>query len=168
MEQLSKMLDKILKIEPEISELPEASTDLEDLAIKRVENLIDRREILLNSCNLRQSPNTVSIWMERLDLLKDDLPAYVKTFHEALTKINPFVAEGDVSSIWIRFATFYEKLGDLTKANMVFWKAVRSEFRKIDEYVHVWVIWAEMLLRQGAYKDAINILQYVRIQLFKF
>lgn len=163
MNQLSAMLDSLLNLEAENSKLPDVNMDSEDLAIKRVESLIERRDLLLNSCNLRQNPNLVSAWMERLDILKEDQQAYVRTFHEALTTVNPYEAEGELSDIWLRFAKFYEEIGDLEKANMVFWKAVKAEYKKMDDYINLWRLWTEMLLRQGAYSDAIKILSYVRI-----
>jgi tetratricopeptide (TPR) repeat protein len=132
----------------------------EELGIKRVESLIERRDKLLNSCLLRQSPNNIDLWTERLQILAHDTAAYIRTFHEALLTVNPFDAEGKLSKIWVLFASFYEHSGDLDTANKIYWKAANANFKNSDETVAIWVKWTEMLLRQGAYSDALNLIQY--------
>lgn len=132
----------------------------EELAIKRVESLIERRDILLNSCLLRQTPHSVDLWNERLTILENDQAAYVRTFHECLTSIDPFKVDGRLSSIWCRFATNYEEQFDIATANQVYWKAVSSVLKNSEEYVALWVSWIEMLLRVGAYEDALDLAKY--------
>lgn len=132
----------------------------EELGIKRVESLIDRREILLNSCLLRQSPHDIDLWSERLDILSKDEAAYIRTFHECLLSVDPFKAEGKLSTVWIRFATHYESQADIPFANKVYWKAANSTLKNTDEYVSIWVSWVEMLLRLGAYKDALELIKW--------
>jgi pre-mRNA-splicing factor SYF1 len=132
----------------------------EELAIKRVESLIERRDILLNSCLLRQMPHSVELWDERLDILQKDEAAYVRTFHECLTSVDPFKADGRLSSLWTRFADHFEASFDIAAANQVYWKAACSVLKSTDEYVALWVAWIEMLLRVGAYEDALDLAKY--------
>ena len=132
----------------------------EELSIKKVESLIERRDVLLNSCLLRQTPNDVSLWTERLDILEKDEQAYLRTFHECLLTIDPFKSDGKLSSIWIRFATHYEKKRLISQANKIYWKAISSTLKSTEEYVTLWVSWIEMTLRLGSYKDALELVRY--------
>jgi pre-mRNA-splicing factor SYF1 len=92
-----------------------------------------------------------------LALLKKDKEAYLRTFHEALTTINPMRSTGKVSDIWWEFALFYEEAGDLITANNIFSKASASKFKNVEELANIWIFWTEMLLRNGSYNDALSI-----------
>lgn len=49
--------------------------DAEDLIVEmrlaRMENLMERRPLLLNSVLLRQNPHNVNEWLKRVELLKE-------------------------------------------------------------------------------------------------
>jgi len=57
-----------------LSKLMEAE-DVDDnvleLRLARMENMIERRPILLNSVLLRQNPHNVNEWLKRVELLKE-------------------------------------------------------------------------------------------------
>ncbi len=42
-----------------------------DMRLARLENLMERRPLLLNSVLLRQNPHNVNEWLKRVDLLKE-------------------------------------------------------------------------------------------------
>lgn len=133
----------------------------EDIAIRRIESLLERRDLLLNSCSLRQNPSGVKEWVERLDILESDQEAYCATFEEALSKINPLEAEGEISQLWIKYATFYELQGDLPRANQIYWTATQYPYNNIQkEGIPIWIGWCEMLLRAGSYSDAQRVIRY--------
>jgi len=67
----------------------EEENDELDYKIYKVEKLIERRELLLNNCLLRQNPNSVELWLKRLKIVKKDVTLLLKTYSEALTTINP-------------------------------------------------------------------------------
>lgn len=118
----------------------------------------------MNSCLLRQNENNAEEWVNRLALLKKDKEAYLRTFHEALTTINPMRSTGKVSDIWWEFALFYEEAGDLITANNIFSKATASKFKNVEELANIWIFWTEMLLRNGSYNDALSIVKYPLMQ----
>jgi pre-mRNA-splicing factor SYF1 len=160
-DQVNSYLDELLEIEQKDRlDYQAYRVSKEELSIKRVESLIERREILLNSCLIRQNPNSIDLWTKRLTILESDKEAYQRTFHECLLTVDPFKADGKLSSIWVMFAEFYEKMGDIVSANKVFWKAVSSVLKNPEEYVNIWVSWIETLLRVGAYKDALDLIRY--------
>ena len=62
---------------------------------------------------LRQNPNNVYEWLNRIKLCQDDTYLAIKTFTEAIQTIDPLEAFGKASKIWISFAQFYEDYKEL-------------------------------------------------------
>lgn len=58
-------------------------SDVEDIIIEmrlaRLENLMERRPLLLNSVLLRQNPHNVNEWIKRVELLREK-PKEVRIF----------------------------------------------------------------------------------------
>ena len=164
-DKINAYLDELLNIEQKDRlDYQTYRVSKEELSIKRMENLIERREALLNSCLLRQTPNSIDLWTKRLDILQGVREAYLRTFHECLLSVDPYKVDGKLSSIWVRFAEFYEKEEDIPTANKIYWKAASSTLKNPDEYVNIWVNWVEMLLRIGAYRDALDLIKHPLIQ----
>jgi len=61
-------------------------TEEEKLNLKyyRLENLIQRRPFLLSNAVLRQNPNNVYEWLNRLKLCESDPYLAIKTYTEAI------------------------------------------------------------------------------------
>ena len=80
--------------------------------LARLESLIERRPLLLNSVLLRQNPQQVSEWLKRVHLLEtagrpcDEL---VDTFTEAVRTVMPATATGKLHLLWVEFGKFYER-----------------------------------------------------------
>ena len=71
-----------------------------------LENLIARRPFLLSNVVLRQNPNNVNEWLNRVKLCEQMTNPYlaIKTFTEAIAAVDPLQAVGKVSKLWIAFA----------------------------------------------------------------
>ena len=80
----------------------------EELKFVRLENLIQRRPFLLSNVVLRQNPNNVYEWLNRVKLCQEDTYLTIKTFTEAIQTVDPQKSTGKTSKIWVRFAEFYE------------------------------------------------------------
>ena len=52
--------------------------------------------------------------------------------------------------LWVEFGKFYERHDDIVNARVVFEKAVRATYRKVDDLATVWCEWAEFELRFDA------------------
>jgi pre-mRNA-splicing factor SYF1 len=66
-----------------------------------LEQLLERRPLLLNSCALRQNKYNVNEWLTRVRLFKNDERMVLKTFKEALETIEPLKADmGRLSDLW--------------------------------------------------------------------
>lgn len=61
--------------------------------------------------------------------------------------IDPKQATGKLYSLWVSFAKFYESNGDLENARKIFEKAVKVDFKTVDELANMWCEYGEMELR---------------------
>ncbi|VDO92828.1 unnamed protein product [Soboliphyme baturini] len=125
-----------------------------DLMMARFENLMDRRPLLLNSILLRQNPHNVHEWHKRVDLLKDDEKKVIETFTEAVHTVDPKLQVGKLYTLWVRFAKFYEKNGQLDDARQVFEQALKVSYTKVEDLAAVYCQLVEMELRNKNVKNA--------------
>ncbi|KAL6238612.1 hypothetical protein BDW75DRAFT_201176 [Aspergillus navahoensis] len=135
----------------------EADFDL-DLRMLRFEQLMDRRPFLVNDVLLRQNPNNVIEWEKRVALWGDNNIEIVQTYTAAIAAINPKKAVGKFSELWVNYARFYERGGDLDTARIIFEKAVKVPFKSVNELAETWCEWAEMELRGENFDKAVEIM----------
>ncbi|KAL4887477.1 hypothetical protein BJY04DRAFT_3088 [Aspergillus karnatakaensis] len=135
----------------------EADFDL-DLRMLRFEQLMDRRPFLVNDVLLRQNPNNVIEWEKRVALWGDNSVEIVQTYTAAIAAINPKKAVGKFSELWVNYAKFYERGGDLETARVIFEKAVKVPFKSVAELAETWCEWAEMELRGENFDKAVEIM----------
>ncbi|KAL4821310.1 hypothetical protein BDW67DRAFT_150487 [Aspergillus spinulosporus] len=135
----------------------EADFDL-DLRMLRFEQLMDRRPFLVNDVLLRQNPNNVIEWEKRVALWGDNSVEIVNTYTAAIAAINPKKAVGKFSELWVNYAKFYERGGDLDTARVIFEKAVKVPFKSVNELAETWCEWAEMELRSENFDKAVEIM----------
>lgn len=131
-----------------------------DLNLARFEKLMERRPFLVNDVLLRQNPQNVHEWEKRVGLWveRGNKKKAVETYAEALQTIQPPKAHGKLHMLWVHFAEFYEKGGDLTHARTILEKATRVPFKKADDLAEVWCQWAEMELRHDNFEEAIEVM----------
>ncbi|KAL3464215.1 hypothetical protein BJX64DRAFT_99162 [Aspergillus heterothallicus] len=135
----------------------EADFDL-DLRMLRFEQLMDRRPFLVNDVLLRQNANNVIEWEKRVALWGDNDVEIVQTYTAAIAAINPKKAVGKFSELWVNYAKFYEKGGDLGTARVIFEKAVKVPFKSVAELAETWCEFAEMELRSENFDQAVGIM----------
>ncbi|KAL2800398.1 hypothetical protein BJX66DRAFT_147836 [Aspergillus keveii] len=135
----------------------EADFDL-DLRMLRFEQLMDRRPFLVNDVLLRQNPNNVIEWEKRVALWGDNNVEIVQTYTAAIAAINPKKAVGKFSELWVNYAKFYERGGDLGTARVIFEKAVKVPFKSVAELAETWCEFAEMELRSENFDQAVEIM----------
>lgn len=83
------------------------------------------------------------------------------TFAEAISTVDPELAVGKFSHIWLAFAKFYERQHDLDSARSVYKKAVAVEYKSVEELANVWCAYAEMEMKCENYEVALTFLQKV-------
>lgn len=138
----------------------EDDLDLE-LRLARLENLMDRRLLLLNSVLLRQNPHNVHEWHKRVTLFKDKPREIINTYTEAVQTVDPKLATGKPHTLWVEFAKFYEKAGQIEDARVIFDKAVKVPYKHVDDLASVWCEWSEMELRHNHSDQALKLMQKV-------
>lgn len=136
----------------------EDDIDLE-LRLTRFEYLMERRLLLMNSVLLRQNPHNVQEWHNRVQLYEGKPHEIIKTYTEAVQTVNPKLAVGKPHTLWVEFAKFYEKNGQCDDARIVFEKATKIEYMKVDQLASVWCEWAEMEIRQENYEEALRLMR---------
>ena len=130
-----------------------------EMRLARLEYLLDKRPLLLSSVLLRQNPHNVFEWQKRAKLLKEDPQLALMTFIEGVKTVDPKLATGKLSGLWIALARFYENHGDLANARTVLSKATAVDFKAVDELANIWCSWGEMELRNEAFAEALSVMQ---------
>ncbi|KAH8857523.1 Pre-mRNA-splicing factor SYF1 [Schistosoma japonicum] len=131
-----------------------------ELYLARLESLMDRRPLLLNSVLLRQNPHNVADWLKRVELLKSQgAREQIAAFMEGITSVDPAKATaGRPSSLWTGLSRLYEKHGQLDDARVVLEKATGVAFVHVEDLAAVWCEWAEMEIRNDQPETALRLL----------
>ncbi|KAK0722199.1 hypothetical protein B0T26DRAFT_644143 [Lasiosphaeria miniovina] len=129
-----------------------------DIRMQRFEQLLDRRQFLLNDVMLRQNPNNVTEWEKRVGLWGENKQEVVQTYTDAIAAIQPKKAVGQFHQLWANYAKFYESGGDIRNARVIMEKAVKVPFKSVAELADMWIEWAEMELRNQNFDDAIKVM----------
>lgn len=158
--------------EEDSDEEGEEGDDVElDLRLARLEHLMDRRPELLSSVKLRQNPNDVNEWRKRVNLYtesrdkdgtvkREEQPLKcIQTFTTAVKTIDPQNADGNLAGLWIKFAQFYEQHGDEANARVIFEKATKVNFKRVEDLATLWCAWIEMELINQNYNKALQLCQ---------
>lgn len=130
-----------------------------DLRLLRLDALVARRPILLSDVLLRQNPHNVNEWLKRVALFKEQPVQAIRTYTEAVTTVDPQQATGKPHLLWISFARFYERHGDLDNARVIFQKASEVNFKSVDALASIWCAYGEMELRHRCYDRALKLLK---------
>jgi pre-mRNA-splicing factor SYF1 len=129
-----------------------------DMRLLRFERLMDRRPFLVNDVLLRQNPNNVLEWEKRVALWGDNKEKVVETYTKAVQTVNPKSADGKFHDLYVQFAKFYEEGGDLDSARAIFDKAVKVNYRNVNDLAELWCEYAEMETRHDAFDRALQIM----------
>lgn len=130
-----------------------------NMRLARIEYLMEKRPLLLNSVLLRQNPHNVHEWHKRAKLYKQDETRQILTYSEAVKTIDPKQALGKLGTIWMAWAQMYEKKGDIGQAETLYENAVQVNYKTVEELAAVWCEWAEMEIRCGQYLEALRVMQ---------
>lgn len=172
-----------------------------ELRMKRFEQLVERRPLLVNSVLLRQNPHDVRQWQNRVKIVTNrgladsrqqqqqgkqegkrapapapetdpvrmaqerrNLELILRTYGEAVSTVDPQQAAGKPHLLWVQYARFYERHGDLENARLVLQKATEINFRTVDELATIWCEWAEMELRAEQPQRALAIMKRAAVR----
>jgi pre-mRNA-splicing factor SYF1 len=134
--------------------------DLEtELRLARLEYLMERRPLLLNSVLLRQNPHNVHEWHKRVKLYEGKPREIINTYTEAVQTVDPKMASGKFHTLWVNFAKFYEDAGQIEDSRIIFDKAINVDYKHVDDLASVWCEWTEMELRHENYEECVKLMQ---------
>ncbi|KAF0699972.1 Aste57867_9489 [Aphanomyces stellatus] len=123
------------------------------------EDVAERRPLLMNAVFLRQNPHAVKEWQKRIELHAASPLLVVKTYTEAIKTIDPALATGPLSSLWVAFAKYYESHCDLANARSIFRKALTQNWKNMDERATVTCAFVDLELRAEAFDDALTLIR---------
>eukprot|EP00596_Hydrurales_sp_CCMP1899_P010090 CAMPEP_0119039492 /NCGR_PEP_ID=MMETSP1177-20130426/9022_1 /TAXON_ID=2985 /ORGANISM="Ochromonas sp, Strain CCMP1899" /LENGTH=583 /DNA_ID=CAMNT_0007003453 /DNA_START=983 /DNA_END=2734 /DNA_ORIENTATION=- len=130
-----------------------------EMRLARLEYLMDKRPLLLSSVVLRQNPHNVNEWHKRAKLFKDDVQRGLMVYIEGVKTVDPKMANGKLSGLWLALARFYENHEDLENARIILQKATEVDYKAVDEMANVWCAWGEMEIRNEGFEKALGVLQ---------
>jgi len=143
----------------------EEGDDVElEMRLARLEHLMDRRPELFSSVKLRQNPNDVQEWRNRIKLFKDDDAKIVQTFTAAVKTVKPKEADGNLAMLWVAFAQFYERNSDLANARVIMDMATQVDFKKVEDLATVWSMWVEMELQHHNHNQALELCRKATVE----
>ena len=131
----------------------------EEIQLRRINDLLQKREFYLNDCVLRQNSNIVKNWINKFNFVEKKEKVYLDIFLEALKKINFDKADGNVSDLFIFMADFFKEKKDFKKMNFIYEKSFSYDFRKLEEYETLVLNWMENLLIFNYEKDVLKLLK---------
>ncbi|XP_044372687.1 pre-mRNA-splicing factor syf1 homolog [Triticum aestivum] len=137
-----------------------ADRDSTDLAMARLERLLERRPELLNSVLLRQNPHDVQAWHERAKIFHKDPARHAATYAEAVRTVDPAKATGKPPhTLWLALAKMYEDRGSVGCARDVLHRATQANFTAAEHLAAVYCEWAHMELRHQDPERAIDLIR---------
>lgn len=139
---------------------PSEEDDLDlELRLSRMESLMDRRPLLLNSVLLRQNPHNVHEWHKRVKLFEGKPREIINTYTEAAETVDPKIASGKPHTLWCEFAKFYEQNDQIEDARIIFDKALKVSYKHVDDLASVYCQRAEMEIRHENFEESLKIMQ---------
>lgn len=102
---------------------------------------------LLYSVLLRQNPHNVNEWHKRVQLQEDKPYDVINTYTEAVQSVDPIMATGKPHTLWVDFAKFYEKHEQIKEARIIFEKALKVQYKNVEDLANVWCEYCEMEIR---------------------
>lgn len=128
------------------------STASTEIHLLLLEKLLQDRPFFVNDVILKENPNNVDLWMQRIQSVPaSDMLNRIKTYVAAISTINPLHAVGETPlvKLWIDYANIYLDQGDRKTASLIFRKASNSQFSSPDLLADVHIAWTESLLQSS-------------------
>ena len=170
----SKLYDELIRIN--ISSIEKSTNTISEvdleILIAKYENLMDRRPFLLNSVKLKQNPNNIHEWHNRIKLVKnsgtlneDLIEQIIDAYESAINTINPeSITHGKMYSIWNSYARFFEiETKSVEKARDVYGRCIfntdsKAYILSTQDLEKVVCDYAEMEIRNKNYQNALSLL----------
>ncbi|AOA61730.1 NineTeen Complex (NTC) component [Komagataella phaffii CBS 7435] len=134
-----------------------------ELRMHSFEQLMDRRELLMNDVLLRQDKNDVATWLDRVAIFDKEtqLQNVLATYVEAIRTIDPGTIEepGVLPKLWLGYIDVYKSKGDLKTARKIYAATLKANFPFPEDLADLVISWAEMELENDDYPQAIDVMK---------
>ncbi|KAG7881760.1 hypothetical protein KL905_000754 [Ogataea polymorpha] len=130
-----------------------------DVIMDRFEDLLARRKYLVSDTALRQNPDNIHEWLNRIDMY-DSKNEIADCYAQAAETIRPQKVQlpGLLPKLWIHYAKFYAENGEVTTARKIFQTSTKVPFRHIEDLVDIWLAWAQWELEKDR-ERAVRVLE---------
>lgn len=121
-----------------------------ELHVNLFDKVLRSRPLVINDVKLKQNPNNVDYWLDRVRSFPDsDMLSRIRTYVAGLSTINPLHAAGESSlvTLWVDYVSIYLDQGDFKTASIIFSKAAKSQFASPDDLAEIHILWTESLLK---------------------
>lgn len=142
----------------ETEDMAAVSADI-DMRLARLEFMMEKRPLLLNNVVLKQNPHNVHEWLKRIKLFKEVDEKKLATMYDAINAVNPSLAVGRLSLVWMALARHYDTQNDLANARAVWKKGFEVSFKSVDELAAIWCAAAEMEMQHENFEAALEIME---------
>ena len=134
-----------------------------ELRLNRLKQLLDRQPELLLNIAIRKNPNQVQPWLGLVALHRkaENEATAVETIEKAIAAIQPELAEGKLSDLWIEYSRILQQAGELRRCNEILHQASQTNFKMVEDSLAVWRRWAELLIEERYYEDALKVVKQV-------
>lgn len=131
-----------------------------ELLLKRYEDVLARRDLLVNDLYLRQDENNPQTWIERAKLFDpvNNKSQVRKCYQEAILTIKPSrVREKEVlPNLWKSYINFIDD-GKTNHYEKLFNVAVKVPFLYVTDLEQIWCSWVDKKIERGDFDGAIGI-----------
>lgn len=134
-----------------------------EFSIERFENLMKRRELLINDVLLRQNKNNVEIWLNRIKLfdINTQYKEILKTFSDALIiiDINKIESEKNLVKLWIEYANIYNHFKNFENVRKIYKLAIKVPFKNPENLIDIILNWYEFELSNNEFDNCLKIFE---------
>lgn len=140
--------------------------------LELLQELIENQPIIVSDILLKSEPNNIDIWLERIQIYKDrgKTNEVISTLISAIKGINPLEAKStkgtSLAKIWSEYANLYINLGDTKTANLIYSRAVKSQYINPQDLALIYIMWCELLLMDSD-EEALDLIEEVLLAIPK-
>lgn len=148
-----------LKVKVDLQKEPSWGLRLE-VHMSHLQDLTETQKLKLNDLKIRQKPNLVSNWLERVALFSS-VEKQCGVYAEAILSIDPVkvVIPGSFGLLWCEYAQLYWDAEDFEHAREVWDRSLRVPYPYLEDLENIWMSWVEHELDETGLDRGIQLLE---------
>lgn len=127
-----------------------------------LQRLTAEHELKLSDVKLRQNPNSIEKWFERVNLF-ESIHEKCEAYAQAILKIDSrkVTKPGALGELWCRYAQLYWDAGDYDNAREVWNSSLKVPYPYLEDLEGIWISWVENELKreEDGVQNAIRLLK---------